>query len=117
MRTERNCDKIKRLEKAVEAEREKRRNADMEIMRMHKVVDLERNNAALQLAEVSTLTDGFVIALTLHHGANVGEGVWELAIPVYSPTELCGRYSVKMDRAGEFYVIRAEERDNGNHTV
>ena len=117
MRTERNCDKIKRLEKAVEAEREKRRNADIEIMRMHKVVDLERNNAAEQLAEVSTLADGLLVALALHQGANIGEGVWELAIPVYSTTELCGRYSVKTDRTGEFYVIRAEERDNGNHMV
>lgn len=117
MRTERNCDKIKRLEKAVEAEREKRRNADIEIMRMHKVVDLERNNAALQLAEVSTLTDGFVVALTLHRGANVGEGVWELALPVYSPTELCGRYTVHASREGEKYIVRVEEKRDGKSSV
>lgn len=117
MRTERNCDKIKRLERAVEAEREKRRNADIEIMRMHKVVDLERNNAALQLAEVSTLTDGFVIALALHHGANVGEGVWELSLPVYSPTELCGRYTVHASREGEKYIVRVEEKRDDESSV
>lgn len=117
MRTERNCDKIKRLEKAVEAEREKRRNADIEIMRMHKVLDLERNNAALQLAEVSTLTDGFVIALTIRHGANVGEGVWELSMPVYSPTELCVRYTVHASREGEKYIVRVEEKRDGKSSV
>ena len=117
MKRERNCDEIKRLEREMQSERERRRNADLEIMRMHRVVDLERNNAAEQLAEVSTLADGLLAALALHKGANVGEGVWELAIPVYSPTELYGRYSVRTDRVGEFYVIRVEERRNGEGNV
>lgn len=116
MKKERNCDKIKRLEREIRSERERRRNANLEIMRMHKVVDMERNNASMQLAEVSTLADGLLAALALHKGANIGDG-WELAIPVYSPTELCGRYSVKTDRAGEFYVIRAEEKRDGEETV
>lgn len=110
-KTERNIDKLRKLEKELRQEREKRRNADLEILRMHKVVDLERKNAALQLAEVSTAADGLLAALALHSGANVGDGVWEVALPVYSPTELCKTYKVETDRQGGTYLVRVEKRD------
>ena len=110
-KNERNIDKIRKLEKELAQEREKRHNADLEIMRMHKVVDLERKNAALQLADVSMQVDGFLTAMAIHKGANIGDGVWEVALPVYSPTELCKTYKVEMERQGEKYIARVEKRD------
>lgn len=109
-KAERNVDKIKRLEAAVAAERYRRRNADLEIVRMHKIVDRTRAEAALQMAEISTATDGLLAALATHCGAPVGQDAWEIVLDVYSPTELCKQFSVSADRSGEKYVIRVERK-------
>ena len=106
---ERNVDKIRRLKKELAAERERRHNADMEIMRMHKVVDHIQAEAVEQVRELSVAVDSAVIALALRYGANVGDGVWEVSVPVDSATELCGVYTVRRERAGERYVYRVEK--------
>ena len=106
---ERNVDKIRRLKKELFTEKERRHNADLEIMRMHKVVDHIQAEAVEQARELSVAVDGVVIALALRYGANVGDGVWEVSLPVYSATELCGAYTVSGERAGERYVYRVEK--------
>lgn len=70
---ERNIDKIRRLEKELAEERERRHNADLEIMRMHKVVQRAKDEANDQLREISVASDGFVAAVALRYGA-----VWGL---------------------------------------
>lgn len=107
---ERNVDKIKRLEKELAAEREKRHHADIEIIRMHKVVNEERKNAVEQLNEVSVLADGLLAALALHHGSNVGDGVWEIGLPSYSPSEMVKRFKVTTEHNGVRYIIRIQPR-------
>ena len=112
-KAERNVDKIKRLEAAAAAERDRRRNADIEIIRMHKVVNHTTAEAALQLAEISTATDGLLAALALHCGAPVGPDAWEITLDAYSPTEMCKQFSVSTDRVGGKYVIRVERKGDG----
>ena len=99
-KAERNVDKIKRLEKELAAEREKRRHADIEIVRMHKIVDEERKNAVEQLKEVSILADGLLAALAIHHVSAVGGGVFEVGWPSYSPSEMVRRCEVPTQTNG-----------------
>lgn len=106
---ERNIDKIRRLEKELAEQRERRRNADLEIMRMHRVVDHARNEAGEQVRELSVAVDGIIIALAMRCGANVGEGVWEIGLDRFSPTQLCDRYRVAPYKAGDRVVYRVEE--------
>lgn len=107
---ERNVDKIRRLEAEIAAERDRRRHADIEIVRMHKQVGKTRNDAALQLAEISTAADGLLIALAAHIGANVGPDTWEISLDVYSPSELCRRYQATTTRRGSKYIIRVSPK-------
>ena len=113
-KAERNVDKIKRLEKELAAEREKRHHADIEIVRMHKIVDEERKNAVEQLNEVSILADGLLAALALHNGSNVGGGVFEIGLPSYSPSEMVRRFKVTTEHNGVRYIIRAQPRGGEN---
>lgn len=110
-KAERNVDKIKRLEKELSGEKNRRRNADIEIIRMHKVVSGIRAEAALQAAEMSTTADGLLIALAMQFGEQVGEAR-ELRLPFYSPTALCESFAVSgsRDDKDNSYVIRVTER-------
>lgn len=113
---ERNIDKIRRLEKELAAEREKRHNADMEIMRMHKVVDQTQREAVEQLREISVATDAWTTAVTMANGLQGGDGSWTMTVPVYAAGSLYDRFRVSVSRDGNTYtakVVRREREDGG----
>lgn len=114
-KAERNVDKIKRLEKELAAEREKRHHADIEIVRMHKIVNSVREEAVLQALDVSKLVDGAIAALAIQFGERIGQA-WELRLPVYSPADLCEKFVVVGDRdnSSKNYVFRVEGRGTIN---
>lgn len=111
---ERNVDKIRRLEKELAAEREKRHNADLEIMRMHKVVDHTRKEAVEQLQEISIATDAWTIAVTMANGSQDGPEIWSLSLPLYSARSLYKDFCVSVIRDGEAYTAKVVRRGHEN---
>lgn len=115
---ERNCDKIKRLEKElwearVEASRqiEKRRAADKEIIRMHKIVNETTSKASEGVAQLSMAVDAFSAAVAMKYGAQVGEDAWELHVGQYNAPDLLMEFSVSAEKAADGgRVIRVERR-------
>lgn len=107
---ERNVDKIKRLEKELAAEREKRHNADLEIMRMHKVVDHTRKEAVDQLREISIAADAWTTAVTMAHGSQAEDGSWTLTVPVYAAGSLYERFRVSVSRDVDTYSAKVVQR-------
>lgn len=107
---ERNVDKIKRLEKELAAEREKRHNADLEIMRMHKVVDHTRKEAVEQLREISIAADAWTMAVAMAHGSQEQDGSWTLTVPVYAAGSLYERFRVSVSREGDTYSAKVVQR-------
>lgn len=113
---ERNVDRIRRLEKELAAEKEKRHNADLEIMRMHKVVDHTRKEAVEQLREISIATDAWTMAVTMAHGSQEEDGSWTLTVPAYAAGALYERFRVSVSREGDTYsakVVRRGQEDGG----
>ena len=106
---ERNVDRIRRLEKELAAEREKRHNADLEIMRMHKVVDHTRKEAVEQLREISIAADAWTTAVTMVHGSQE-DGSWTLTVPVYAAGSLYERFRVSVSREGDTYSAKVVQR-------
>lgn len=111
---ERNVDKIRRLEKELAAEREKRHNADLEIMRMHKVVDQTRKEAVEQLREISIATDAWTIAVTMAKGLQKGRESWALSLPLYSARSLYNDFCVSVIRDGDAYTAKVVRREHEN---
>lgn len=112
MTKERNCDKIRRLEKELREERERRKNADLEIMRMHGVVDKARQDALEQLGEISMAADAFGVQTALSYGTCGEAGEYTIRLPRYSAPELMGKYTITGERVGggRMFTVREKER-------
>lgn len=110
----RNCDKIKRLEKELREQTERRRAADREIVRMHKIVNETTSSASEGVSQLSMAVDAFSAVVAMEYGVQVGEGVWELPVGEYSALETVKAFSVTAEKREGGRVIRVERRaDHG----
>lgn len=109
MKPERNCDKIKRLERELRTCEERRKAAGQEVRRLHRELERTRQAYAGAARETQTAADLILGAAALSRGARVGAGAWELRISAQAARSIRQGYRVLARKDGEHYIIRVEE--------
>ena len=109
MKPERNCDKIKRLERELRTCEERRKAAGQEVRRLHRELERTRQAYAGAARETQTAADLILGAAALSRGARVGAGAWELRISAQAARGIRQGYRVLARKDGEHYIIRVEE--------
>lgn len=116
MKHERRNKRIKRLQREAKMQREKRRAADTEIIRMHKEVAEVQRDSIEALGQLSVVLDAWLGRMAQEYGDHEKEGRWVLAVDSFSPSEFMGRYdvsAVKDEDTGK-YIVTVEERNAEN---
>ena len=106
MKSERNVDKLRRLQKEMEALEERRKAAVEEIRRVRR--ELHRKDDAINAL---CLEHGAImVAVALKHGTQVGSGAHELVYAKLDPRACEEQYRFQHLKEGEEnYILRVEE--------
>lgn len=116
MKHERRNKRIKRLQREAKLQRDKRRAADTEIIRMHKEVAEVQRNSIEALGQVGAVLDAWLGRMAQEYGAHEKEGRWVLAVHSFSPAEFMELYDVSAvkDEGTNGYIVTVEERNAEN---
>lgn len=116
MKHERRNKRIKRLQREAKMQREKRRAADMEIIRMHKEVAEVQRYSIEALGQLSVVLDAWLGRMAQEYGVHEKDGRWVLAVDSFSPSEFMERYDVSAvkDEGTNGYIVTVEERNAEN---
>ena len=105
---ERNTDKIKRLEYELERYRQKVGRQEGELRRLRE----ERSQALDGLAAAHATMNVDIAVLAMAHGKKTKDG-WELTMPPFDPQEIARKWQVTAEKAGEGYLLRVTEAEQG----
>lgn len=105
---ERNTDKIKRLEYELERYRQKvyRQEAELAQLRPNAKTALDGLAAAHATMNVD------IAVLAMAYGKKTKDG-WDLTMPPFDPQEIARKWQVTAEKAGEGYLLRVTEAEQG----
>lgn len=121
MKHERRNKRIKSLQREAKMQRDKRRAADMEIIRMHKEVAEVQRDSIEALGQLSVVLDAWLGRMAQEYGFSANDGKWHISVRCGSPYEFLEEYKVSVCKLSDskdcktnLYRITVEERNAEN---